>query len=203
MKNKKGCSDFYNILNKNNDAPTSKSKWERTYNIEKETWKEIYQVPFNIPIRSLLQWFQYRINHRLLSTKLYLYKIKIIDSPLCTSCDEAVDETIKHMLWSCPKTKYFLQQIKTLLHTKNIHLNLIEELYIFNIGKEYNITTLILFLEIKYYIFSSKRLNIPLSINAFKNKVNWAFKTYEHIASKNNNLEFFEREWMPLTQAFR
>ena len=109
------------------------------------------------------------------------------------------------MLWSCPKTKYFHQQIKTLLHPKHIQLNLIEELYIFNIGKQYNtcIATLILMLEIKYYIFSSKRLNTPLSITAFKNKVNWALKTYEHIARKNNRLEIFDREWKPIMQAFK
>ena len=52
FKNTKGCSDFYNILNKNNDSPTSKSKWESVYNIEDETWKEIYQSPFNLPVSS-------------------------------------------------------------------------------------------------------------------------------------------------------
>ena len=107
------------------------------------------------------------------------------------------------MLWSCPKTKYFLQQIKTLLHTNNIQFNLIEELYIFNIGKQYNIATLILILEIKYYIFSSKRLNTPLSMNAFKNKINWALKTYEHIARKNDRQDTFDREWKPIIQAFK
>ena len=138
-----------------------------------------------------------------MSTKLYLHKIKIIESPLCTSCDEPVDETITHMLWSCPETKCFLQKIKTLLHTRNIQFNLIEELYIFNIGKQYNTATLILILEIKYYIFSSKRLNTPLSMNAFKNKVSWAFKTYEHIARKNNRLDNFDREWKLIMQAFK
>ena len=72
FKNNKGCSDFYNILNKNNDVPTSKSKLDSTYNIEDETWNEIYKFPFDIQISTLLQWFQYRINHRLLSTKQYL-----------------------------------------------------------------------------------------------------------------------------------
>ena len=189
-KNTKGCGDFYNILNKNNDVPTSKSKWENVYNIEDETWKEIYQSPFNLPVSSLLQWFQYRINHRLLSTKSYLYKVKITDSPLCVLCQ--VDETIIHMLWDCLETKPFLQQLQHLLHTKTIQFNLYEELFIFNIGKQYSSTFLIIILEIKYYIFSSKRLNIPLSINAFKNKIKWSFKAYEHNARKNNKLVFLK-----------
>ena len=106
------------------------------------------------------------------------------------------------MLWDCPETKTFLQQLQHLLHTKNIQFNLYEELFIFNIGKLYSLTFLVIILEIKYYIFSSKRLNIPLTISAFKNKINWSFKAYEHIARKNKELGSFEREWKSVMQAF-
>ena len=61
IKSKKGGKDFYNILNNNIDKPTSQSKWENTYNIEQETWKDIYVSPFNLPIGTKLQWFQVRI----------------------------------------------------------------------------------------------------------------------------------------------
>ena len=107
------------------------------------------------------------------------------------------------MLWDCPETKTFLQQLQHLLHTKNSQLNIFEENFIFNIGKQYSLIFLIIILETKYYIFSSKRLNIPLSINAFKNKMNWSFKAYEHIAQKNKELGSFEREWKPVMQAFK
>ena len=70
-----------------------------------EEWSYIFALPFIITKDSSLQWFQYRINHRLLSTKSYLYKVKIADSPLCPSCQ--VDETIMHMLWDCPETQTF------------------------------------------------------------------------------------------------
>ena len=107
------------------------------------------------------------------------------------------------MLWDCPETKTFLQQLQHLLHTKNIQFNLCEELFIFNIGKQYSLPFLIMILEIKYYIFSSKRLNFPLSINAFENKINWSFKAYEHIARQNKELGSFEREWKSVMQAFK
>ena len=68
-------SQFYNILNKNNDKPTSKSKWENIYDIEEDTWKDIYSSPFKLNVGTNLQWFQTRINHRLLPTKKYLYTI--------------------------------------------------------------------------------------------------------------------------------
>ena len=107
-----------------------------------------------------------------------------------------------HMLWDCPETQTLLQQLQHLLHTKNIQFNLYEELFIFNIGKQYSLTFLIIILEIKYYIFSSKRLNTPLSINACKNKIKWSFKAYEHIVRKNEELGSFEREWKSVMQAF-
>ena len=71
----KGCKEFYNILNKNNDKPTSQSKCENIYDIEEDTWKDIYSSPFKLNVGTNLQWFQTRINHRLLPTKKYLYTI--------------------------------------------------------------------------------------------------------------------------------
>ena len=99
-----------NCLNKNCEVPTSKNKWENQYNLEDNAWKEIYYSPFKHSIGTQLQWFQVRINHRLLPTKSYLYKIKVTDSPRCTTCNQ--EETLVHMLWTCPQTRFFIQQIR-------------------------------------------------------------------------------------------
>ena len=72
----------------------------------------------------------------------------------------------------------------------------------FNIGRHYGEVELFLLLQIKYYIFSCKRLNVPLSIIAFKNRLSWVFKSYEYIALKTKNLHKFEKDWLPLMQAF-
>ena len=69
LKSKKGCKDFYNLLNLNEAYPSSKTKWEQKYNICSETWKEIYIAPFKNNYSSILQWFQIRIIHRILPTK--------------------------------------------------------------------------------------------------------------------------------------
>ena len=69
MKSRKGGKEFYMILNKNEDKPTSQQKWGTIYNIEKETWKNIYDAPFQLCISTKLQWFQIRINHKILPTR--------------------------------------------------------------------------------------------------------------------------------------
>ena len=46
LRSTKGSKDLYNILNQNNYTPTSKKKWQEIYDIEEETWKDIYSAPF-------------------------------------------------------------------------------------------------------------------------------------------------------------
>ena len=69
LKSKKGCKDFYNLLNKNQEIPSAVLKWEQIYDVSEETWKDIFKSPFKYKYSSVLQWFQTRINHRILPTK--------------------------------------------------------------------------------------------------------------------------------------
>ena len=57
IKSKQGGKDFYTVLNRNSDKPTSQAKWEIIYNVEQETWKVIYASPFQFHIGTKLQWF--------------------------------------------------------------------------------------------------------------------------------------------------
>ena len=155
FKSIKGCKDFYNILNNNIEKPTSKAKWEQIYDIPNETWKDIFLSPFKYKYSSTLQWFQTRIVHRILPTKKYLQTIKAIPSSLCCFCNQ--EETIIHLLWTCPATKYFLQKLQSWFQRNDIFLPFIEELFIFNIGEQFSMADITTILEVIYYIFSAKK----------------------------------------------
>ena len=157
MKSRKGGKEFYMILNKNEDKPTSQQKWETIYYIEKETWKNIYDAPFQLFISTKLQWFQIRINHRILPTRKYLYNIKQIPSPLCNQCKE--EESVSHMLWSCHESQSLIGQFTRWLNSKNIILTLVEELFMFYIGNTYLLSDLQIIMFVKYYIYITKYLN--------------------------------------------
>ena len=193
LKSKKGCKDFYNLLNVNDAEPSSKIKWEHEYNICSEIWEDIYTSPFKYKYSSILQWFQIRIIHRILPTKKYLYQIKTIDSPICTNCNQ--EETLTHLLWTCPTTQEFLQTVQSWLKRNNITVIFIEELFIFNIGKQLTKADLHVILEIKYYIFSAKRLNSPLSIRALHNRLKNNFRVLQYAAVRNNKLTAFNIDW--------
>ena len=109
IKSKKGCQDMYKILNNNNEQPTSKLKWQQIYVIDEPTWDKIFVSPFNNKFSVQQQWFQTRINHRILPCKKYLYTLKLVDSPLCAFCNE--EETLIHMFWTCSETQIFLDTL--------------------------------------------------------------------------------------------
>ena len=74
----KGCKDFYETLNRNNENPTSQNKWINIYDIEENTWPEIYSSPYHQTLSSTMQWFQLRINHRLVPTKSICILLKLV-----------------------------------------------------------------------------------------------------------------------------
>ena len=193
LKSKKGCKDFYNILNKNHEKPAAIVKWEQIYNISEETWKDIFMSPFKYKYSSTLQWFQTRINHRIIPTQKYLFTIKAIPSAKCSYCNQ--EESISHLFWMCPITESFLQKVQSWLRRHNIIISFVEELFIFNIGENLSPEELFIILEIKYYIYSAKKIGSPLSIFALSNRLKCAFKAIKYIATKNDKMSSFERSW--------
>ena len=194
IKSKKGGKDFYSILNNNNDKPTSQPKWENTYNIEQETWKDIYVSPFNLPIGTKLQWFQVRINHRVLPTRKLLHKMKYVQNSTCNYCGE--EETISHLLWTCPESQSLIRQLTNCLINKNVNLSFIEESFIFNIGNTYTTADLQLFIIIKHYMYATKCLNQPLSLIALLRKIKYIHCLEQHTATVKNCLDKFEEKWL-------
>ena len=71
---KKGAQDMYNLLNKTTDIPTRKISWTNKYKFEEDEWGEIFSGPFKITKDSTVQWFQSRINHKILATNIFYTK---------------------------------------------------------------------------------------------------------------------------------
>ena len=98
QKQKKGSQNIYLILNKKDDIPTGKIKWNQIYEIPDHSWGYIYKSPYQLTKCTKLRWFQTSINHRILPTNHLLNKMNISDDPKCTFCGEE-NETISHLLW--------------------------------------------------------------------------------------------------------
>merc|ERR1712074_284705 len=88
-------------------------------------------------------------------------------------------------------------KLKTWLSTLNFSCSFYEKSFIFNTSIEATVSNaeLILISEIKYYIFSSKRLNGNLSTTAFKNRLTYTLLSLKEIATRNGKLDNFKTQW--------
>ncbi|MCG7879937.1 MAG: reverse transcriptase family protein [Candidatus Thiodiazotropha endolucinida] len=82
---KKGCRRMYNACVANNAKPSCLSKWQKELDIDMDlVWKGLFNMPFRLSNDTAIRWFQTRINHRILGTNHYLFKMKIKSNDKCT-----------------------------------------------------------------------------------------------------------------------
>ena len=117
-KSKKGSKSMYDLLVSNKHIPTGQIKWNSTLPQTNLMWSNIYKLPFKLLLGSKLKWFQYRINHYILTTNKVMFKIGLSDTPLCTFCKNE-PETILHLLWGCPVTQGLLSRFSEYCMSKN------------------------------------------------------------------------------------
>ena len=77
-----------------------KEFWNNTLDIDGNEWHIIFSNCFNIIRETRLQYFQFKFIHKILPVNQYLTKLKILDSSLCSFCDNA-SESLEHLFWSC------------------------------------------------------------------------------------------------------
>ena len=69
-------------------------------------WEHYYAIPFSCTIESKARSFQYRINHNIYFTNEKLFKIQMVQSPMCSFCRNDI-ETLRHLFVECLETQLF------------------------------------------------------------------------------------------------
>ena len=105
----KGCKHIYNKLKSRNDK-VKFEKWIQELNLTYSPTK-LHIIPFNCCNNKHLQWFQCRINYRILGTNFLLEKMNIKPSNMCSYCKSS-PETIYHLFCDCLKVITFWQNLK-------------------------------------------------------------------------------------------
>ena len=191
--NSKGANILYNILNKNNERPTSIMKWNEIYQIKEKDWYNIFENTFRYNLSSELRWFQYRINNRFLPTQKYFFNIKVSNNSSCQYCKEI--ETIQHMLWECSETQEFLTKLLKSFKLLNTDISISSAQFVLNNYKSISQVELILLLETKYYIFLCKKSKKTLSVLHFKNKLKQTYNSLKYLAIRDNQETKFLEAW--------
>ena len=197
LKTKKGCRHIYDKMMHNNIKPTSAVKWSEM-NGNVNNILKLFQLPYKCQKDTKLQWFQSRINYRILGTNNLLHKIKIKEINLCSLCHQQ-KETIIHLFCDCEIVKCFWNEIQTLINTycPTTSLKLTNQDIIF--GNRYFTdvlnTTIML---AKYHIFKSKE-NIRPNIEVFKKQLLTQYRIDQYNARENLKQEINEYYWSPFT----
>ena len=101
------CRDIYNLL-LGSVLPTMKSQNKWMNLPDNFGWK--FELPFFLTKDSMLQWFQYRIIHRILGTNRLMFKMGVVDQNNCSFCNH-FSETIVHLFWECRYVDQFWRDL--------------------------------------------------------------------------------------------
>ena len=201
MRSKKGCKDFYNIINSNkNENQTSYySYWEHKLKqeISSNEWKNIYRICFKTIEDNELIWFQYRLINRISGTSEYLTKIKIKNNANCVFCNEA-SETISHLFTECDAVKIFWSQLnRNIKFNMGIDFTLSPSEVLFgitsNISNRYTIN--FLYLIAKTFIFKTARSNGIISYESFRDFLKKIYLEQEYVSKLKFKHTSFIRRW--------
>ena len=198
LQQKTGTQSIYNILNKNSETPTGMLSWNKKYTLSNEDWKKIFIYPFTINKYPAIQWFQSCINHNILVTNSYLFKIKLRNNPDCYYC-LSQEETITHLFWHCEKIQQFLKSLENWLKLQNIECDINEESFILGINKNKAFPEILSFILLyaKYYIYTTRCNKQNLFLGIFKAKLFLMYKIHLEISISNDKLNKFVEKWNP------
>lgn len=198
IKNKKGCKDMYNsLINSVQNTNTAELKWTSNLNIDIENWKQVCENTFKLSKDTTIQWFQYRLQHRILPVNTYLKNIGIKNCNKCNICKTEI-ESIQHLFWECDEIKRIWQMLIEWIQNKinkTIQLNLTSILF----GNSENLQTSyplnFIILHTKYSIYCSSRKNDKITLNEIKNFLLYRFNIEKTLAQKNMTIDKFNKLW--------
>ena len=196
----KGCRSIYDRIIGKNICPTSIEKWKKDIESDGISTNilNLYKIHFKCTKDSTLQWFQTRINHRILGTNHLLEKMNLKEDNTCSYCRRN-PETLKHLFYECEVVKEFWTKLETLIKTKcpNLLISFTIKDIIFGNNYFNEITNTVLILA-RYFIFKNRETNLILDVDVFKKYIMNRFKIDEYNAIKNMNIEKNMKLWTPL-----
>ena len=85
-------------------VPTSQKSLEKLLCRQDLDWASIYMIPRMVTVESKLRIFQYKVLNNILYLNDRLYKMGIVQTPLCSLCNQG-KETVIHLLCQCHVTR--------------------------------------------------------------------------------------------------
>ena len=110
------------------------NKWELFLGkeVSEEEWENVYSSTLYLLNDTQLQFFQFKINHRIIFTNHLLMNCKLSETTLWTFCNDAT-EKIEHIFWECQYAKHIWISLASYLQKSlNLKLDMDPSVYMFN-----------------------------------------------------------------------
>ena len=197
---KLSSKEFYKILVSSLlKSPTSQGRIMEILNMVSLPWKEIYSLPRQVTIDTYSRIFQYKCLNNILYLNNALFKMKLVDSPLCSFCKEQ-NESISHFFYDCRDTKSLWNSVQFFFENKLTLPNLTLQcayLGFYEVSKnDYNLfNTILLTFKITLYQQRDKqKINILKIVNDIRKREVIEREIYFHnIIKKQIHVKKWER----------
>ena len=181
--------------------PSARHKFSTLFqNSDDLNWEVIYQIPHVVTLDTKTRVFQYKLLNRIIYTNKSLYKMKIIDSPLCTFCKMS-DESLEHLFCRCDLIVAYWTSVVLWLKPLHIAIDSLNDCdIIFGLTEKRPHWLLLNHIIIagKLVFYNSRLKNILPSLRYLMIKLDHIESIERSIAIKNGRLKTHEGKWKPL-----
>ena len=202
-KYKKGCSHIYStFLARDKAECKSYGKWKLLFNMDENSWQAYCSIAFYSTIDIDLRWFQFRIIHRILFTNELLYKLKLVQSDLCSFCHIQC-ETIVHLFCECTLSNNIWSELeKWILLKTGFKIEFKRENILFGFQGQNNQALNCLSFVVKRTLYRNKVQNKIPYFSQFKSSITTYYKHEKLIADSKCRSENFKKKWISLANLF-
>ena len=177
--------------------PTAQLRFNQQFPGDILDWKKIYSLPFRVTSYTKLHEFQYKVLNKCLPTNVFLHKIGIYPSPVCSFCGD-VDETLEHILVYCNYSESFWTEVIKWLGDQGVQiqrLSLKDILFgMFSCDDELYVNHILLL--VRQYLYSCRCNKKLPRIRIFIAKINIAYQLETIIAKSNvDRLSAYCSKW--------
>lgn len=174
--------------------PTCAARWRQDLGIEDIL--SFFKRLASLNLTPFYLSFQFRIFHRLIPTRHYLFRRRLLESPLCPfGCEE--DDSLSHFFFLCAKVRPLWASLEDRLRRLGFEIEFSETSALLgSLDFSKSLSTLTIWL--RYYIFKARLKEDELSFAAFIGFSRSLFRVFHSIAFCQNKLDPFLVAWRPL-----
>ena len=187
------------------ETPTAQLRYNEMLHDSELMWNKIYSLPFQVALDTYTRDFQYKILNRILFTDSKLFKLKLVESPLCSFCDKN-EETLEHLFVFCEHSKAFWKEISSWLHECGIETlpDLTDQINImfglFDIDNHFMLLNHIMLIA-KHTILLCRQKSFTPSFIIFLAHLKKICRIEKYLAKEKEKLNLHLMKWQKLLQS--